>query len=196
MIGNHQQPGLSPALPSPMGLRSRLLNQEFPVASLADQFNFQSEAIFTTNTKAQLWDMNIPGRQDDILDNTALRAKLAHYVCCFAMEIVVSQWKGLVLISATGIFLGERPQGNKNSNPHAESGPCVSESLHNGFVDWFPDALQHGSRRSHSREVCASYFPNPTRYSAISHRGDRLRKRNHTKVSHHSRTLCPFLPSI
>lgn len=89
-----------------MGLRSRLLNQEFPVASLADQFNFQSEAIFTTNTKAQLWDMNIPGRQDDILDNTALRAKLAHYESFWESDPkgtkIATPMPNLVLVTVLG----------------------------------------------------------------------------------------------
>lgn len=38
--------------------------------------------IFTAeNTIAQIWDMNTPGRQDEILDDKALRAGLAKLVC-------------------------------------------------------------------------------------------------------------------
>lgn len=36
--------------------------------------------IFTLDTRAQFWDMSAPGKQDDILDDAALRAKLAGLV--------------------------------------------------------------------------------------------------------------------
>ncbi|KAH7111532.1 hypothetical protein EDB81DRAFT_829166 [Dactylonectria macrodidyma] len=79
MISIPQQPGFSPTSTSSMDPRSQLLARKPPIASLVDQFHARSEAIFTTDTRAHLWDMNAPGRQDDTLDNTALRAKLAHY---------------------------------------------------------------------------------------------------------------------
>lgn len=36
--------------------------------------------IFTAETKAQVWDADLPGAQDKVLDDVALRKRLALYV--------------------------------------------------------------------------------------------------------------------
>lgn len=40
-----------------------------------------NHGIYTTKTKARLWDMGEPGPQDKVLDDAGLRAKLATLVC-------------------------------------------------------------------------------------------------------------------
>ncbi|KPM36948.1 hypothetical protein AK830_g9613 [Neonectria ditissima] len=62
-----------------MDPRSQPLGYAPPIASLADSFRVRSESILTTDTRVQLWDIDVPGRQDDVLGSAALREKLAGY---------------------------------------------------------------------------------------------------------------------
>jgi hypothetical protein len=49
--------------------------------AIASPFRAYREIATSRETKAGFWDINLPGKQDEILDDAGLRAKLANLVC-------------------------------------------------------------------------------------------------------------------
>jgi hypothetical protein len=63
-----------------MGAYMPLESSSLPIGTLVPPYHCKIDSILTTDTKAQVWDNCIPGRQDEILDDAALRRRLASYV--------------------------------------------------------------------------------------------------------------------
>jgi hypothetical protein len=62
-----------------MGAYMPLESSSLPIGTLVPPYHCKIDSILTTDTKAQVWDNCIPGRQDEILDDAALRRRLASY---------------------------------------------------------------------------------------------------------------------